>query len=152
MSRNGTTISNLQAIVTALSQQADAHAIQSRIFANQGFTKLGDKYAEHAAEERGFVSKFVDRIIDLGGEVKLEAKKAGEILTDPVEWIRHDLEISREGLASLVEVTEATRTDYTTYDLLKEYYQDEEGDLYWSESQLELIDKIGAQNWLLLQI
>ena len=29
---------------------------------------------------------------------------------------------------------------------------DEEEDLFWSEGQLELIEKIGVQNWLLLQM
>jgi len=43
----------LQMIVTALAQQADGHVIQSRIFASEGFSKLADKYAEHADEERG---------------------------------------------------------------------------------------------------
>ena len=41
---------------------------------------------------------------------------------------------------------------YTTYDILKEYYQDEEEDMYWGESQLELIECIGKQNWLLQQL
>ena len=35
----------IQIIVTDLAQQADGHAIQSRIFASEGFTKLADKYA-----------------------------------------------------------------------------------------------------------
>lgn len=46
-------LAGLQAIVTDLAQQADGHAIQSRVFASMGFTKLADKYAEHATEERG---------------------------------------------------------------------------------------------------
>jgi len=29
-----------------------------------------------------------------------------------------------------------------------EYYKDEEEDLYWTESQLELIENIGLQNYL----
>ena len=40
---------------------------------------------------------------------------------------------------------------YTTFDILKEYYQDEE-DMYWGEGQLELIKYIGKQNWLLRQM
>ena len=75
MERNEKVIAGLQVIVKELSQQADGHAIQSRIFASEGFTKLADKYAAHAAEERGYVDKCIDRILDLGGEVKLEAKK-----------------------------------------------------------------------------
>lgn len=35
-------IAGLQVIVTDLAQQADGHAIQSRIFASEGFTKLAE--------------------------------------------------------------------------------------------------------------
>ncbi|MBQ9708901.1 MAG: hypothetical protein IJV66_06935 [Firmicutes bacterium] len=71
---NEKVIAGLQAIVTGLSQQADGHQIQSKIFASEGFSKLADKYAEHAAEERGYVDKCIDRLLDFGCDVKLEAK------------------------------------------------------------------------------
>ena len=145
-------LEGLQTIVTDLAQQADGHAIQSRVFCSQGFDKLGEKYAGHAAEERGYVDQCIDRILDLGGEVKLEAKKAGPVILDPIEWVKHDLQVSRDGLAWLAELTEAARADYTTFDILKKYYQDEEEDMYWGEQQLDLIECIGAQNWLIRQM
>ncbi len=149
---NEKVIAGLQTIVTDLAQQADGHALQSRIFASEGFSKLAEKYAEHASEERGYVDKCIDRLLDLGCEVKLEAKKEGPVFKDPVEWVKYDLEVSKAGLAWLKEITEEAREDYTTYDILKEYYQDEEEDMYWGESQLELIECIGKQNWLLQQL
>ena len=145
-------IAGLQVIVTDLAQQADGHAIQSRIFASEGFTKLAEKYAEHAAEERGYVQQCIDRILDLGGEVKNEAKKEAPVCKDPVDWVKYDLQVSIDGLAWLKELTEAARDDYTTYDILKAYYQDEEEDMYWGQAQLELIECIGKQNWLLQQL
>ena len=145
-------IAGLQVIVTDLAQQADGHAIQSRIFASEGFTKLADKYAEHAAEERGYVQQCTDRILDLGGEVKNEAKKEAPVCKDPVDWVKYDLQVSIDGLAWLKELTEAARDDYTTFDILKKYYQDEEEDMYWGQAQLELIECIGKQNWLLQQL
>ena len=42
--------------------------------------------------------------------------------------------------------------DPITYDLLKDYLKDEEEDLFWSQGAVELIEKIGSQNWLLLQL
>lgn len=152
MAQNEKIIEGLQIIVTDLAQQADGHAIQSRIFASEGFTKLADKYADHAEEERGYVQKCTDRILDLGGEVKLEAKKEGPVYTNPVEWIKYDLQVSKDGLAWLADLVEEARTDYTTFDILKEYYQDEEEDMYWGEATLELIEKIGEQNWLVQQL
>lgn len=152
MENNQKVIEGLQIIVTELAQQADGHVIQSRIFASQGLTKLAEKYAEHATEERGYVDKCIDRLLDLGVEIKLEAKKEGKVFTDPIEWVKYDLQVSKDGLAWLKEIVELARTDYTTFDMLKEYYQDEEEDMYWGEQQLELIEVIGKQNWILKQM
>lgn len=145
-------IKGMQIIVTELSQQADGHVIQSRIFGTVGFSKLQDKYAEHAEEERGHVIKCIDRMLDLGGDVRLEAKREGFVTKDPIEWIKYDLQVSKDGLAFLKGLVEEARDDYTTYDILKEYYQDEEEDMYWGEQQLEIIERIGAQNWLIRQL
>ncbi len=142
----------LQYLVTDLSQQADGHMVQSRIFASKGFSKLADKYAEHAAEERGYVEKAIDRILDLGGEVKNGEKKETPTYTDPVEWVKYDLQVSKDGLAQLKAAMPAFADDFTTYDFMKDYYKDEEEDMYWGESQLELIETIGVQNWILQQL
>ena len=147
MSDKAKIVEGLQKIVTDLSQQADGHAIQSRIFASQGFSKLADKYAEHADEERGYVKQCIDRIIDLGCEVKLEAKKEAPVCNDALEFVKYDLQVSKDGLAWLGGLVECAREDYTTYDILKAYYKDEEDDMYWGEQQLELIKLIGKENW-----
>ena len=42
--------------------------------------------------------------------------------------------------------------DYLTFDILKAYLADEEEDLYWSQGAVEMIEKIGAQNWLIMQM
>lgn len=145
-------LEGLQMIITQLSQQADGHMIQSRVFKAEGFNKLADKYAEHATEERGYVQQCIDRLLDLGCEVKLEAKDEGKVYKDPVEWIKYDLQVSKDGLAALASMIEEARQDYTTYDILVKYYQDEEEDMYWGEAQLELIECIGRKNWLVQQL
>ena len=145
-------IAGLQGIVTGLSQQADGHMIQSRIFAGQGFSKLADKYAEHAAEERGYVEKCIDRILDLGGDVKNEAKQEAPVCTDAVEWVKYDLQVSKDGLAALAPLVKMVAEDLVTFDILSAYYKDEEEDLHWGEQQLELIEMIGKQNWLVQQL
>ena len=149
---NSKVIEGLQTIVTELAQQADGHVIQSRIFASQGLTKLAKQYEEHAAEERGYVVKCIDRLIDLDAEVKLEAKNPAPVKWDPVDWLKHDLQVSKDGLARLKELVIAAQNDLTTFDILKAYYQDEENDMYWAEQQLELIELIGKQNWLVKQL
>ena len=145
-------IDGLQAIVTGLSQQADGHAIQSRIFAALGFTKLANKYAEHASEVRGYVDQCIDRILDLGGEVKNEAKSEAPVCLSPIDWVKYDLQVSKDGLTWLMDIIDLARGDLTTYDMLKDYYKDEEEDMYGGEQQLELIEKIGEINWLVTQL
>ena len=149
---NSKVIAGLQTIVTELAQQADGHLIQSRVFAAQGLNKLAKQYEEHAAEERGYVVKCIDRLIDLNCPVKLEAKQAAPIILDAVEYIKHDLQVSKDGLAWLKELVAAAQDDVTTFDILKAYFQDEEGDMYWAEQQLALVELIGKQNWLAKQI
>lgn len=149
---NEKVIAGLQTIVTDLAQQADGHQLQSRIFAAEGFTKLAEKYAEHATEERGYVDQCIDRLIDLGCDVKLEAKKEAPVYKNPIDWVKHDLEVSRAGLAWLKDITLEAKDDFKTYDILKAYYLDEEEDMYWGEAQLELIECIGEQNWILRQL
>lgn len=51
-----------------------------------------------------------------------------------------------EGIVSLDQV------DIGSYDILKENNLDEEEDLNWSQSQVELIEKIGLQYYLVQQI
>ncbi len=147
MADNKKVLEGLQTIVTDLAQQADGHAIQSKIFASQGFSKLADKYAEHATEERGYVNQCIDRLIDLGCEVKNGAKKETPVCYDAIDWLKYDLQVSKDGLAWLASIVDAAKDYLTTYDILKEYYKDEESDMYWAEQQLELIKTIGKENW-----
>ena len=71
-------------------------------------------------------------------------KLNGRILTP--DGLRFIIEVNEK------ELTEAARDDYSTFDILKEYYQDEEEDMYWGQAQLEMIECIGEQNWLLRQL
>ena len=145
-------IQAFQAIITQLSQNSDQHRLQAIVFADQGFTKLEEKYKNHAQEEIDFVEKFAERILDLGGKVKLEDKKALPIYEDPIEFIKYDLELSVNGLDEVIKLVNASMTDPKSYDLLKAYYEDEEEDKLWSENELELIEKIGKGNWLFSQL
>ena len=52
------------------------HKMQGQLFNSKGFTKLGQKYIDHFNEEMGWVEKFTERILDLGGEIKFEGMKS----------------------------------------------------------------------------
>lgn len=145
-------IEALQFFVTNLTEGAFVHKIQGQVFKSQGFSKLGEKYMGHYAEEMTWVEKFADRILDLGGEVKVEGTKAREIVSDPISYIKEDLAIQEKGVEMLYDCTASLVDDPTTYDIMKAYLADEEEDLYWSQEALELIEKVGEQNWLNNQI
>ena len=51
-----------------------------------------------------------------------------------------------------MQVTKSLEDDFKTYDILREYALDEEEDMFWMQEQLELIEKIGLQNWLVKQL
>ena len=145
-------IAMLQAYATGLAAQSLQHKIQGKIFADQGFAKLGEKYAEHAAEEMAWVDQFVERILDLGGTPLVQAAPEMPVFTDPVEYIKSDYKVSVEQVPILQGIVVSLADDLKTYDILKAYALDEEEDMLWSETQLDLIEKIGLQNWLVKQL
>ena len=145
-------IATLQAYATGLAAQSLQHKVESKIFADHGLTKLGEKYAEHAAEEMGWVDQFIERILDLGGTPLVENAPAMPVTTDPVEYIKGDLEVSHREVPILQQLVLTFQDDFKTYDILRAYALDEEEDMLWSEAQLDLIEKIGLQNWLVKQL
>ena len=145
-------IQSLQYFVNGLSILAMNHEIHGKVFNSQGFAKLREKYIDHVTEERGWVGKFIDRILDLGGCVKQENVPEYPVIYDIYEFLKKDLEISLKGLEILNKYIDRTVLDHGTFDLLKDYYIDEEGDKAWTEQQLELIDRLGIKNYLLGQL
>ena len=142
----------LQGVVTKAANQSLNHRLQSRMFAKQGFTKLAEKYAAHAAEEAESVELFADRILNLGGELKQQAQSSVTLHKDIEEYLKADLKESEDGLAQLSGVMKAGFLDVTSYELMKDYILDEEEDMYWTQSQLEMIKAIGKQNYLSHQL
>lgn len=84
--------------------------------------------------------------------MKVEEHKSYELIGDPVEYLKADLLIQQPGADLLRKCMSLVSEDATTYDILKAYLLDEEEDLYWSESKVELIDRIGVQNRLVQQL
>lgn len=145
-------IAVLQGYATGLAAQSLQHKVESKIFGSQGFEKLAEKYADHAAEEMEWVDKFIERIIDLGGTPAVAAAPEMPVTNDPVEYIKSDLAVSEREVPILQQLTTTFVDDFKTYDLLRAYALDEEEDMYWSQEQLDLIQKIGLANWLTKQL
>ncbi len=145
-------IEALQFFATGLTEGALVHKLQGQIFKSQGLNKLGQKYIDHFNEEMEWVEKFNDRILDLGGDIKFDGAKSRELCCDPVAYIKADLDIQKAGVDLLYKCCETLVNDPTTYDIMKGYLADEEEDLYWSQNAVELIERIGLQNWCFTQV
>lgn len=141
-----------QMIVNELTGSAYVHKMQGQLFKSQGFDKLGQKYIDHYTEEMTWVEKYTDRMLDLGCIPQINVHNETALIQDPKSYIEADLKLQREGVESLYKTMSALAADPTTYDITKAYLADEEEDLYWSEEQLDLIEKIGYQNWLIKQM
>ncbi len=147
-----TTLQISQGIVNELTTGAYVHKMQGLLFKSQGFEKLGQKYIDHYTEEMEWVEKYANRMLDLGCVPEVNITKQGKLIEDPKAYIEADLKIQREGVETLYKMLPALACDPTTYDITKGYLADEEEDQYWSEEQLDLIEKIGMQNWLVKQM
>ncbi len=141
-----------QMIVNQLTEGAFVHKMQGLLFKSQGFEKLGQKYLDHYTEEMEWVEKYTNRMLDLGCVPEVKLNKDSKLIEDAKAYIEEDLRIQREGVESLYKIMPTLSCDPTTYDITKAYLADEEEDLYWSEEQLDLIGKIGLQNWLMRQM
>lgn len=145
-------IQALQAIVTGLSAQSYSHRIQGLVFGSKGLGALADKYAEHAEEEMGWVEKFANRILDLGGEVKIEATPETKVYDDIVEYLKSEKKVSEEGIAQVTEMMPVFADDFVAYEDMKAYLIDEDVDLQETNQDLDLIELIGLQNWLVFKL
>ena len=145
-------IEALQFFATGLTEGALVHKLQGQLFKAQGFSKLGQKYVDHFNEEMGWVEKFVERILDLGGEIKFEGAKTRELIQNPIDYIKADLDIQKAGVDLLYKCCETLINDPTTYEIMVGYLKDEEEDLDWSQGALDMIECIGQQNCLFTQV
>ena len=145
-------IQALQAVVTGLSAQSFGHRIQGLVFGSKGLAALADKYAEHADEEMAWVEKFANRILDLGGEIKIEATPEAKVYDDIVEYLKSEKKVSEEGIALVTSMMPAFEGDFVAYEGMKAYLIDEDEDLQETNQDLELIELIGVQNWLVQKL
>lgn len=155
MNKNAELIKDLEELVFGLNNQILARAIQCKIFKDKGLLKLEERYRAHLKEEQEYLEKAIEEIIDLGGEINFSNKNNNEkpkIFENPIEYLKNELTVSKDGLAWLKEVIKKSEEEISTYNFLIEYYKDEEEDLNWTKSQLELIKLIGEQNWLMKNI
>ena len=135
--------------LTAVSQ----YWLHYRLLNDWGFTKIAAKEREESIEEMEHADKLVDRIIFLEGfpnMQQLDPLMIGENLKEILEC---DLKAEYSARALYMEARAVCREkeDYVSMELFEKLMADEEGHIDYIETQLELLNNIGIENYGQLQ-
>lgn len=124
-----------------------------RLLENWGYTKLAKKERAESIEEMQHADKLVQRIIFLEGFPNLQhvaPLMIGEDLKEVLECDLKGEKIAHETYTRAREICREAR-DYVTMELFEDLVADEEGHIDFLETQLDLLSRIGEQNYGQLQ-
>jgi bacterioferritin len=132
--------------LTAVNQ----YFLHARMYDNWGFEKLGKKTYEESIDEMKHADRLVKRILLLEGLPNLQDLHKLQIGEDVPEALKADLNVERRGRECLVKGIETceNKKDYVSRDMLRQILDDTESHIDYLETQLELIEGIGLQNYL----
>ena len=120
-----------------------------RLLDDWGYQKLGKKEREESIEEMQHADKLVTRIIFLEGFPNMQKLDPLMIGQNVKEILECDLKAEYSARALYMEARSACREeeDYVTMMLFEDLLKDEEGHIDYIETQLGLLNDIGAQNY-----
>lgn len=136
--------------LTAINQ----YFLHARQYEHWGLERLGHKEYEESIDEMKHADRLVKRILLLGGLPNLQDLGRLRIGETVPEVLAADLALEREAIPMARDAIAAIekKNDYVTRALLVEILEDEEEHEDWLETQLDLIEKIGAENYIQSQM
>ena len=135
--------------LTAINQ----YFLHSRMLMDWGVSILGEHEYKESIEEMEHADWLIQRILFLGGLPNLQDLGKLKIGETVEEILASDLELEREACPVLrdgMEQAEKVR-DYVSRDLFLKILASEEEHIDYLETQMELVDRVGIQNYIQLQ-
>ena len=147
-------IAHLQAQLKNELTAINQYFLHYRMLKHWGLTKLAKKEYEESIGEMKHADKLMDRIFMLDGLPNLQDLAKLQVGEDVPEILECDLR-SELGAQATIKAGIAncdTVRDYVSRDLLQEILDDTEEHIDFLETQIELVSKVGVQNYLQSQM
>lgn len=128
--------------------------LHARMYKHWGFEKLGKKEYDESIGEMKHADTLINRILMLEGLPNLQALHKLMVGETTPEMLACDLKLESAAQATVKEGIAACEAagDYVSREIFQTILEDTEEHIEWLETQLELIDKIGVQNYLQSQM
>ena len=132
--------------LTAINQ----YFMHAKMQQNWGFKKLAEKIRAESIEEMKHAEHLMDRILFLEGIPNLQDLNKLNIGENVEEQLKLDLALEMQAAPPLREALQYCRNqgDDVSKALFQKLLEDTEEHIDWIETQLELIQKVGIQNYL----
>lgn len=128
--------------------------LHSRMYKDWGLNGLGDYEFQESVDEMKHADSLIERILFLEGLPNMQDLGKLRIGEHTKEMIECDLALEMEAIPELREAIEHCEScqDYVSRDLFRSILDSEEDHVDWLETQLDLISRIGVENYQQSQI